>query len=464
MRKAFAAALAASMLLAAACGDDDATDDSAAPTTESTSADGGDDGAAEPDGEVTLSDVGRLVPAECDGASNAASEDDGVTEDTVNIANLTIDFSKLAEIGFAASDRDPVETMQVFVDEVNENGGVCDRTIDVQPVRFNILAAEGGQACVEATEDRNNLLVTVASYSEVLCLTDAGVPVMSSNDLTEQEMEDSGGILFTRFPKLEEQYRATVEHADRTGALDGKVGVWYGGVYPAQTEAVEDVVLPMLDDMGVDYSAFRNDSAGPHTPEGNTALTSAATEFAAQDIDTLLAFVQNTNHTGMQNELNAQGVTPRYISMPIAGNTANELFADRFGTREVADGQEWVTFTYGMTEIDSSEPIAESCHDIWTQRTGEEVEENVYDYAAIVSTCVLVDQIVAALSLAGGELTRETYVQAVEQLPAHRPLPVIGEVDWSEDNHFGPGVFSVHSYDGSSNTVSTAEETFEIEG
>ena len=40
-----------------------------------------------------------------------------------------------------------------------------------------MLQAQGGQACVEATEDRTNLVVNTATYDEVLCLTDAGLPV-----------------------------------------------------------------------------------------------------------------------------------------------------------------------------------------------------------------------------------------------------------------------------------------------
>lgn len=460
MRKTILAVLASSALLIAACGDDD---DAGAGDPDDTSSDEGGSGGGELEGEIAIGDDMRLDMAECTG-DNVASESDGVTEDTVNVSTLSIDFADLAEIGFAASDRDPTEVFTVFIDEINDEGGVCGRTIDVQPVLFNILAGEGGQACVEATEDRDNLVVSVASYNEVLCLTDAGVPVISANDMTEQGMEDAGGLLFTRFPEVEAQYEATVQYAMEDGALDGTVGVWYGGVYPDQTDAVEDVVLPMLDDAGVDYTAFRNDSAGPHEPQGNAALSAAAADFVAQDIDTLLSFVQNTNHTGMQTELDAQGLDPRYISMPIAGNTANELFADRYGTREFADGQEWITFTEGSTEIGEDDPIAAACHEIWTRRTGEEVAPNQFDYSSITSACAQVDAIAAAMSLAGGELTRDRFVRGLESLPSFRMPTTIGEVDWTPDNHFGPPIFGVHTYDADTNTVSTSEETFEIDG
>jgi hypothetical protein len=457
MRKTLSV-VAVMALALGACGDDDAT-------TGGDGGNGGNGGAVDAGfgGEVTLGDEGRLQQADCEG-DNVASDADGVTEDTVNVAALTIDFEALGAIGFAASDRDPAQMFSVFVDEVNEAGGVCGRTIDLQEIRFNILAGEGGQACVEATEDRANLAVNTTGYAEVLCLTDAGVPVFSGSDLTEAEMDSTGGLLLTRFPRVEDQYRATVEYAHGDGALDGTVGVWYGSIYPEQTAAVEDVVLPMLDELDVDYTAFRTDAIGPSDPEGNAVLTAAATDFASRGIDTLLAFVQNTNHTGMQTELDAQGVNPRFISMPISANTANELFADRFGTTEVGDGQEFVTFTLGATELGDDDPIAASCHEIWTRRTGEAVSPNSFDYSSITASCVQVDVLAAGLSLAGGDLTRDRFVAALRALPAYRVPPVIGEVDWTGDSSFGPSVFSVQDYDGSTNTVRTRDETFEIGG
>jgi len=450
-------ALACSLLAIAACGGDDDSDDGSA-SDPPAGADGGD---AAFTGEVTVDDIGRLQPAECTG-DNAASDDDGVSADTVNVATVSIDFDALAEIGFTVAGVDPTETFSVFADELNENGGVCGRTVDVQRVVYDVLQAQGGQACVEATEDRANLVVNTATYDEVLCLTDAGVPAYTGADVTEADIEAAEGLLFTRFPVLEDQYAATVQHALDDGALEGKVGVWYGSVFPNQGDAVEDVVLPMLDDADVDYVAYRTDYAGPSDPEGNTVLTSAATDFAGQDVETVLMFVQNTNHTGMETELDAQGLSPRFISAPISANSSNEVFADRFGTREIADGQQFATFTLGATELGPDDPIAAACHEIWTRRTGDEIEPATFDYGQITSTCVQVDVLAAALSLAGGDLTRDRFVAALQSLPSYRVPPLLGEVAWTAEEHAGPAVFSAQTYDGAANTVATDEDTFEI--
>jgi len=269
-------------------------------------------------------------------------------------------------------------------------------------------------------------------------------------------------LLFNRPPLLDRQFEATTQYALDAGALDGVVGVWYGGVYPDQNAAVEAVVLPMLDEAGINYTAFRNDSLGPSDPEGNAVLTAAASEFASQGIDTLLQFVQNTNQTGMQLELDALGVSPRYISMPISGNAANELFAERMGTSEIADGQEYITYSLGSTESDASDPMAVACNEIWTRRTGEVIEPNSFDYGSIVGSCAAVFELAAAMSVAGGNLNRESLVTGLESLPPHRVGRQLGETAWTADTHVGPNVFSVQVFDGATNTVSTSADTFTV--
>lgn len=470
MRKSLVVGLALALLAAACASDDEAASDGDVDGGDTASAtdDGGSSGDSSSDqdagfaGEVTIGENERLQPADCEG-ENLASPEDGVSEDTINVAVLSIDFEPLAEIGFSASDRDPTEAFTTFVDEVNDNGGICGRTIDVQRVVFDILAGEGGQACVEATEDRNNLVISTQAYDEVLCLTDAGASVYAGNDVTEDELASAEGRLFTRYPLVEDQYLATAQHALDDGALDGKVGLWYGSVYQEQTDTVEEVVLPFLDENGVDYSDFRTGFVGPSDPEGNTVLRAAATGFAQNQVDTVLAFVQNTNHTGLQTELDAQGLSPRYISMPISANVANELFADRFGTRDIADGQEFVSFSLGATEVGPDDPISASCHEAWTERTGETVEPNTFDYAGIVTQCVQVDALVAALSLAGGELDRDRLQQAFESLPPFRQPPLIDEIAWTPDHHAGGTAFAVQTYDGASNTVTTSEDRFQVD-
>jgi hypothetical protein len=473
LRKTMTAFVALGLLMAA-CGDDEPNagpdSTSAAETTgpaettaapDSTSAE---TTAAAVDEGVTLDEAGRLVPVECTGADNVANEDEGFTADGVNLAALNVDLAPVAQLGFAASDRDLSYISSVFLDEVNDAGGVCGRTIDLQQVLYNPIIADAGPACVQVTQDRANLAAFSANYVDPLCITDAGVPLLVGADITEAEVVEADGLLFSRYPSLEMQYRATVQHALESGALEGVVGVWYGDSQTKLGDAAEEVVLPMLDEAGVDYTAARTDFMGSFDPQGNAVMIAAATGFASRNIDTLLAVTSNVNLVDIQLELAAQGVHPRFISVPIAKNAANELFADAYGTQEVADGMEYVTFTTGSTELDDTNPIAKSCHEVWTRRTGEVVEPNTFDYQIIATLCVTVDEVVAALSLAGAELSREAFARALELLPGHESPPFFGEMDWSPEHRFGPPEFSVQDYDGATNTVSTRSDHFEVAG
>jgi ABC-type branched-subunit amino acid transport system substrate-binding protein len=410
---------------------------------------------------VTVDAAGRLLPAKCEG-TNQANASSGVTENTVNIATLSIDFKALAAIGFAATDRDPTQVFDVFSKAINAAGGVCGRTIDLQKVTYDVVQNKAGEACAKVTQDRANLVVNSASFDQPTCITDAGVPLVAATDVSTDDLSHTSGLLFSRGPSLDAQFKATVQYAQDQGYLKGKVGVWYGNIFPNVSGAVEATVLPMLDQAGVQYKAVRTDAAGPSDPQGNAVLTSAATEFASQKVDTVLMFVGPTNQTGMQAELHKQGLDPRYLSAPVAGNTSNEIFADRFGTRAFTTGQQWITYSVGISELDQTDALAAACNEQWTKLTGETVAPKTFDYSLVASVCVQVDEIVAALSIAGADLSRETLVTALEQLPSHRSPGLLGQISWTHDARTSEPVFSVQTYDGAANTVKTDPNSFKV--
>src|SRR5687768_14518083 len=154
--------------IAMACGDDDDDDDTSDTTseavtdttaateettaesteeTEATEATETTEAAAE--SPVTVDENSRLVSGECVEGTANADEALGITEDTLNFAMVGIDFGPLADIGFAASGINVVEAAIPFIDAINEAGGICGRTIDYQPVQYDILNGEGGAACIQ---------------------------------------------------------------------------------------------------------------------------------------------------------------------------------------------------------------------------------------------------------------------------------------------------------------------------
>lgn len=452
-------------LVAAACGNDDDTADAPPDdvTDEPDTTDApGDDRELPPSG-ATIGDDGRLVPGPCpEGEPTDSDPEHGVSADSINVAMVSIDFGPLADLGFAASDTNVLEFAEPYLDAVNEDGGVCGRTIDFQPVDYNIIAQEGPQACVEVTEDRTNLVVLAqGGFNEANCIADAGTLVYSQQDFAEETIEGADGLMFTRAQSVDDQYEATVRTFHEEGLLDGTVGVWYGAVFLEQGDAVEDRILPLLDELGVDYEAFRTNEIGPTSEEGGAITRSAAASFAESDVDTVLFFVQTTNHVGMQAELDALGVTPTWLSAPIGMNTANDLFAESFDVTEVADGERIVTYFDTTPDFDTD--YARSCNEEFTEATGTEYEVASFDWRGVANVCNQIDMLVAALTDASPDVTQESLADALEALPPH---PVGAQLGLQ---HFGPGgrtgseLFAVLRYDGSTNTYEFEGDEFTLD-
>ncbi len=475
-------------LVAASCGDDDDDTSGGADTEETTTAAPAADGAAEetttaaptaddgtgetttvaPEGDAagvtTDPDTGRLIPAECAEGENIADESIGVAADSVNFATLGIDYGPLADIGFAPSGTDPGEFMRVLIDDLNANGGICGRTINYQGVLYDIIRREGGNGCIQVTEDVTNLAVFVQGGTpEATCVAAAGPVTYSQHDFSELYVADVIDNMYINQPSFDDQVRATMQYTLDSGQLDGKVvGVWYGWVFTDLGDAVEAIALPMLDEAGIEHIDFRTDFLGPSDPQGNTVLLAAATEFASAPIDVMLNFTGTTNHTGMQLELAAQGLTPTYISAPVSGNASNALFNEAYGTAEIADGEQVITFAYAPDELlPGVNPAVDSCNEQVAELTGTAMEPGVFDYSSVGNQCLQFDLLVAALSVAGPELTRESFAAAFESLPPRPTARGLGLESYGPDQRFVVGSWGVQILDGATNTYTTTER-FEL--
>jgi hypothetical protein len=486
VRRRLGAGCVALLLVAAAsaCSDDDDDDDAGATTTADTEVEAtteptdeatdpttaASDAAAPTTEEVagiagpTIGDDGRLVPGDCPEGEANADPDLGVTDTAVNVAWVSVDFSALASIGFAPSGMDLGAAMTPLIDELNAAGGICGRTVDYTPIQFDVLANEGGNACIQVTEDRRNAIVLgQGGFVEALCVAEAGTVTLSQQDMSEGDVELAGGseqLIFVIPPSNEQAYETSTELF--LPLLEGQtVGVWYGSISQAQGDAVEANVFPILDEAGIDYIAYRTDFQGPNDPEGQAILSVAATDFVSNEVDVVLNFTQNTNHTGIQGEMAAQGHIPVWLSANIGANSANELFAEAFGVTEIADGERISTYTLPPSEV-ADEPWAISCNEDLRAVGVETFEPGTFEFAALSNTCAQFDLLVAVLTAVGPEITQERIIEELEALP---PFPMqngLGPKQW------GPGLrFATHEmtelvYDGATNTYAVGDDTIEI--
>ena len=171
----------------------------------------------------------------------------------------------------------------------------------------------------------------------------------------------------------------------------------------------------------------------------------------------MLMLVGPTNHTGMQNELHAQGVDPGYISAPGRGQHVERGVRRPLrhpGVRRRAGVHH--LHAVGPSELDATDPIAAACHELWTERDRR-------DDRAQHLRLQPRDLSLRAGRRAGGGLVagrrRPDSAAASSRrwrpLPAHRSPGLLGELDWTADVRSGPPEFSVQVYDGETNTVAT---------
>lgn len=466
--RAATALLSAMVLVAAGCGDDDGAPDATSGTTAAettapsdttgpaTTAPGGAAGA-------TIGEDGRLVPGECaEGELTDSDPEHGVTADTINVAMVGIDYTTLVELGFAASATDIRTFMQPFVDDLNANGGICGRQLDFQGVLYDIIAQQGPQACVQVTEDRRNLVVLgQGGFNEAPCVADGDTVVYTQQDFPQVTLDAAGDLMFSRPPAVDDQYEATVRKFHSEGLLDGKVGIWYGAVFLEQGDAVEERVLPLLDELGVDYVASRTNEIGPSAAEGQAIIRTTAAQFADEGVDTVLNFTQTTNHVGLQLELDALGVKPVWLSAPIGANSANDIFAETYGTQQIADGERIVTTWAPISDF--STPAVDACAEAFGELGGDVPEPDSFDYRGLGNICHQFDMLVAALTAASPDITQQSFIEALESLPPHPMGVQLSPQTFGPGDHVGADTYDVLVYDGATNTYSLEGNPFTLE-
>ena len=88
---------------------------------------------------VVLAGVGACTsdPDEAGGTTSTK----GLTEDTIRIGVIGADFGQLSQIGLAPDLGNQEVTVQAFVDEINEGGGIAGRQIEL---RQTLIDGTGG--------------------------------------------------------------------------------------------------------------------------------------------------------------------------------------------------------------------------------------------------------------------------------------------------------------------------------
>jgi hypothetical protein len=257
------------LLLAGAC---TASEDEPAAQSTTTAADA-DDGAS---GETSTT-VGEA----------ATGPSPGVTDDAIRVGITYVDLDAVRQ--FVDLDQGDYEaTYQVLIDEVNAAGGINGRQVEpvFAPVSpLGTVPAE--EVCVRLTEDED-VFAVIGFFQDdaVLCPLEAHQTAVIGGVVTGPRHDRASAPWFSTDAGSDDSEAAGIEAMAEAGELDGTIGVFGSILNESQ---VNDVVLPLLEELGVEAA----ETAILDAPQDDLAAQNQATaviaeRFRSANVDTVL--------------------------------------------------------------------------------------------------------------------------------------------------------------------------------
>lgn len=369
--------------------------------------------------------------------SQASSSARGVTGSTINVVFPVANLDALASTyGFAGDYEysEQAKAIHLFVDQINDGGGINGRTIDPIITSYNPADnAELQKLCVDWTQGNPGVFAVldgVGTYTGVnqLCVTEQGhTPLLSQWTTVSSFTQEASPYLWWTGPDDAGVLRALVSWGKAEGTIGGKakLGVIVGDRASDQ-DALHQSLLPDLRRIGV-------------TPLIET-IPAQTSESAATGSDATLV-VEKLHQAGVSSVIplipfNAflpvlvaqtqQQYFPRLLLSDYENSIETSLgLLGPFG--KALNGQEGVT-TETLGGIDDPRPYAQggydpgvrSCWTVWHKAYPETPKGNLNDdieeQGPVQGWCQEIHLFAAAAKAAGRELNRRTFVTAMSQI------------------------------------------------
>jgi ABC-type branched-subunit amino acid transport system substrate-binding protein len=358
-----------------------------------------------------------------DGGGGGGGTTTGLTDDTLRIGFIGADFGALAQAGLAPDLGDQPKIVQSVVDEINENGGIGGRQVEVRVKLVDGIAGpEAGQAaCLEMTQDFGAFAVIVApavgrDTARCAAVTNQTL-TLGATGFDQGLYDEAEGRLFTlgsdTSMSTDRQYDGWARIMEDEGLLAGStIGVVTAEQSPEFVAAAENGLVPALEDMGYDVAV---DVTLP-CPEGDTDCDQhEAAVQRMKDAGVDFVFMAAANLAGPTFVQAAENLDfhPRWAAN---GNQVTDTVSQFFDSVKGAwDGTIGTSTVFA--EPDDLSDEAHDCNEVIEARSGEAYEpgSDAFGFAAV--NCLLF----RALDGAGDEidaadLSVETVVSGLEGL------------------------------------------------
>ena len=247
--------------------------------------------------------------------------DAGITEDSITIVHLRTKLEELEGIGFAVPVGDPIDMFEAFTKAINEDcNGIWGRQIDLRLVEVSALGGGGedidtlrNQACIEATEDHNAVIVTNTTGfqgSAILCIAADHDTLFLTTQGNPREFHDqANGLLYSLSPVAEDSVVNMTQAIIDTGALDGKTIAVIWPDTPGQPETVQAGIIDVIEAAGYDIAVAEQIGCGGATTcrEGNDI---AVERMLEEGVDVVFPGLNVLSLPQFINEMVNQGYAP----------------------------------------------------------------------------------------------------------------------------------------------------------
>jgi hypothetical protein len=358
----------------------------------------------------------------------------GVTADAIKVGFAYIDLETLAKSGIIKVDHGPyADIMKALVDDVNANGGVNGRKIELVTAKYSPIGnTEQLAACTKLTEDEKVFVVLNGLLdSNNLCITQQHATPLVGGLLTQAWLDKAKAPWFTYEATRERTIGALVELLDKNGELKGHTV----GVYAAQADnkPLLDTAVKAIEDAGYTVA----DTGFMDAPASDTQAATAQDKVIAErmrnkGVDTVV----NVGAFQPLADFDSAGFHPRVFTTR-QGDIAAAAFTNPLDKFPVVSG---VSIPVAETHSYFDDEAFAHCRDVWKRATGKEIktinEENKDEKSsgdvAMQIACTTLQIFVAGAKAAGPNLTNETFRQGVES---------IGEIALANTPtaSFGPG-------------------------
>ncbi|MEM9464642.1 MAG: ABC transporter substrate-binding protein [Actinomycetota bacterium] len=454
-------------LIAAACvssEDDEGADTETESTTEEeTPAEEEEEEAPAEEEEAPAEEEEEEAPAEEEEAPPALTASwTGVTEDTIQIGVTMLDFEALVSANLSAQGwGDQIAVTEALVAEVNDNGGINGRMLEVVAYEFYDPTdpTDAERACAAVTQD-NEVFANVGGFlgpaagTADPCIVGANETIMVGGEITRDEYAQAVAPWYQAGLNVEFQTQALFNLIVQEGLADDARAFVMGG---ANNIDQKDFVIDGLAAAGIEV-------VGEFVIEANDGDTIGQDSESAIGMERFQAAGANTLVIFGNPGASIRGAAAAGLTGEIAIWNNNAAGLNNLGAtitdKSVADG---VITSTGPTEDEIWDrpdfqeecvaPVAERVPEADLRRLSEYEAGEERWFSSVRLQCQVIEIFVAIATAAGPELTHDSFRAGADSLTDFS-VPVWGPSSLGPDKPFAQDVVRLGAYD---STVGTGQ-------